>query len=125
MQTKLLEKEAQISKFAVFSRLILAVKISKARFRHFGAFALATLLLMIVWTLSFSLKTNKYPSPSLHYSEWKDYLESKISTSTTHHDLVTYVYYETVDAKRNLKFFLAHGLHDAADFIFILNGPST
>ncbi|KAH7342412.1 hypothetical protein BKA65DRAFT_504038 [Rhexocercosporidium sp. MPI-PUGE-AT-0058] len=39
--------------------------------------------------------------------------------------LVTYVYMESDYAKLNLQFFINHGLHAAADFIFILNGETT
>lgn len=38
--------------------------------------------------------------------------------------LVTYVYSETPEARRNFEFFLKHGLHDQADFIFIFNGET-
>jgi hypothetical protein len=41
--------------------------------------------------------------------------------------LIQYAYADgkTDNARDNLKFFLAHGLHDAADFVFILNGETT
>ncbi|KAI1460705.1 hypothetical protein F4805DRAFT_372742 [Annulohypoxylon moriforme] len=38
--------------------------------------------------------------------------------------LFTYVYTESPNARVNLIFFLNNGLHGAADFIFILNGPT-
>ncbi|KFY61300.1 hypothetical protein V496_05070 [Pseudogymnoascus sp. VKM F-4515 (FW-2607)] len=38
--------------------------------------------------------------------------------------LITYAYYESAFARANLKFFVDHALHDAADFIFILNGET-
>lgn len=38
--------------------------------------------------------------------------------------LFTYVYTESPTARVNLIFFLDNGLHGAADFIFILNGPT-
>ncbi|KAI3398551.1 hypothetical protein diail_9075 [Diaporthe ilicicola] len=38
--------------------------------------------------------------------------------------LITYVYSESQESRRNLKFFLDHGLHAAADFVFILNGET-
>ncbi|ELR02478.1 hypothetical protein GMDG_05527 [Pseudogymnoascus destructans 20631-21] len=38
--------------------------------------------------------------------------------------LITYAYHETEFARANLKFFVDHALHDAADFIFILNGDT-
>lgn len=38
--------------------------------------------------------------------------------------LVLYAYHETVDARRNAEFFIRHGLHAKADFIFVLNGET-
>ncbi|KAK6354634.1 hypothetical protein TWF696_003774 [Orbilia brochopaga] len=38
--------------------------------------------------------------------------------------LILYAYHETENARRNALFFIAHGLHAAADFIFILNGET-
>ncbi|RDW94947.1 hypothetical protein BP5796_00710 [Coleophoma crateriformis] len=38
--------------------------------------------------------------------------------------LVMYAYHETDNALTNANFFLQHGLHAAADFIFIINGAS-
>jgi hypothetical protein len=41
--------------------------------------------------------------------------------------LIQYAYADgkTDNARKNLEFFLAHGLHGAADFVFILNGETT
>ncbi|KAK4701215.1 hypothetical protein P7C70_g5019, partial [Phenoliferia sp. Uapishka_3] len=44
--------------------------------------------------------------------------EEGVKTDT----VILYAYHETDDALANLKFFLAHGMHDKADFIFIING---
>jgi hypothetical protein len=38
--------------------------------------------------------------------------------------LILYAYYETENARQNLEYFLAHGVHGAADFVFILNGEN-
>lgn len=38
--------------------------------------------------------------------------------------LIVYVFFETEFSLRNFKFFLAHGLHGAADFLFVINGDS-
>ena len=38
--------------------------------------------------------------------------------------LIMYAYFETESARQNLKFFLSHGLHANADFVFILNGET-
>lgn len=45
-------------------------------------------------------------------------------TSSADRPLVLYVYSETENARSNLKFFLAHGIHDNADFVFIMNGDT-
>jgi hypothetical protein len=38
--------------------------------------------------------------------------------------LILYAYCESEFARQNLKFFVDHGLHAMADFVFILNGPT-
>ncbi|KAH8647871.1 hypothetical protein BX600DRAFT_475955 [Xylariales sp. PMI_506] len=38
--------------------------------------------------------------------------------------LITYVYSETPEARRNFEFFVRHGLHAKADFVFIFNGET-
>lgn len=38
--------------------------------------------------------------------------------------LILYAYSESETARVNLKFFISHGLHAAADFVFILNGDT-
>jgi len=38
--------------------------------------------------------------------------------------LIVYAYHETETALRNARFFIQHGLHGSADFIFIVNGIS-
>jgi len=48
----------------------------------------------------------------------------EISVPAKDRPLILYAYSETDSARTNLKFFIAHGLHDAADFIFIVNGKS-
>ena len=47
-----------------------------------------------------------------------------LDTVKTDRPLITYVYYETKNARENILFFVQHGLHDGADFIFIVNGKS-
>lgn len=47
------------------------------------------------------------------------------SASPTDRPLVLYAYSETPNARANLVFFLAHGLHQSADFVFIMNGESS
>jgi hypothetical protein len=38
--------------------------------------------------------------------------------------LILYAYSESETARTNIEFFIRHGLHAAADFVFILNGPT-
>lgn len=49
---------------------------------------------------------------------------SKEDSKAADRPLITYAYSESASARENLKFFIAQGLHDAADFIFILNGKT-
>jgi hypothetical protein len=51
---------------------------------------------------------------------------ASISAEGTPHDrpLISYAYSESDYGRINLDFFVNHGLHDAADFIFILNGET-
>lgn len=48
------------------------------------------------------------------------------SSKPTDRPLILYAYADssTGSARTNLEFFLAHALHDAADFVFILNGET-
>ena len=39
--------------------------------------------------------------------------------------MILYVFHESEKSKPNLDFFLKHALHDAADFLFIINGETT
>jgi len=43
---------------------------------------------------------------------------------TTDRPLILYAYFETELARINLKFYIAHALHGAADFVFIFNGET-
>ncbi|TVY90557.1 hypothetical protein LAWI1_G007118 [Lachnellula willkommii] len=46
------------------------------------------------------------------------------SSKTGDRPLILYAYHETDNARRNFEFFIAHALHDAADFIFVMNGET-
>lgn len=46
------------------------------------------------------------------------------SPKTLERPLILYAYSETPSAHINIQFFIKHGLHDSADFIFILNGDT-
>lgn len=39
--------------------------------------------------------------------------------------LILYAFFETPGARLNLEFFIRHALHDAADFLFVLNGDTS
>ncbi|KAI1378298.1 hypothetical protein F4677DRAFT_466083 [Hypoxylon crocopeplum] len=60
------------------------------------------------------------PSPYLRMS-MSDYPHPAVHSDRP---LITYSYTESPSARDNLIFFLGNGLHDFADFIFILNGPT-
>lgn len=46
------------------------------------------------------------------------------SSSKSDRPLILYAYKETAEARENIEFFIRHGLHGAADFIFIFNGET-
>lgn len=46
------------------------------------------------------------------------------STSPSDRPLILYSFYETENALSNLDFFINHGLHGGADFVFIFNGET-
>ncbi|WYZ40081.1 hypothetical protein EsH8_IV_000422 [Colletotrichum jinshuiense] len=50
---------------------------------------------------------------------------SKPASKARQRPLILYAFAESDAARENLKFFVSQGLHDAADFIFILNGETT
>jgi len=52
-----------------------------------------------------------------------EYTATKV-TKQEDRPLILYAYYESDFGRQNLQFFVDHGLHFAADFIFIINGPS-
>jgi len=49
---------------------------------------------------------------------------STSSSSPSDRPLILYSFYETPNALSNLEFFIKHGLHGGADFVFILNGET-
>ncbi|KAF8854336.1 hypothetical protein BDZ45DRAFT_747595 [Acephala macrosclerotiorum] len=44
--------------------------------------------------------------------------------STADRPLILYAFFDTPGARLNLEFFIRHALHDAADFLFVLNGET-
>ncbi|KAH8598910.1 hypothetical protein B0O99DRAFT_698234 [Bisporella sp. PMI_857] len=52
------------------------------------------------------------------------YLVSLDARNPANRPLILYTYFETEKARFNLEFFIAHGLHGAADFVFILSGEN-
>ncbi|KAK6531423.1 hypothetical protein TWF281_008228 [Arthrobotrys megalospora] len=57
-------------------------------------------------------------------SEDEDTSTSSFFEEEEERALITYVYFETPNARQNALFFINHGLHAQADFIFILNGET-
>lgn len=51
-------------------------------------------------------------------------LPTRHRTSQEDRPLIVYAYYESEFARVNLRFFVDHALHDAADFLFIMNGET-
>jgi hypothetical protein len=50
--------------------------------------------------------------------------EQTNSSDISERPLILYAFFETTLARTNLEFFIAHGLHGGADFLFILNGAT-
>jgi hypothetical protein len=49
---------------------------------------------------------------------------STSSSSPSDRPLILYSFFETSNALSNLEFFIKHGLHGGADFVFIMNGET-
>lgn len=47
-----------------------------------------------------------------------------MSHNVTDRPLILYAFFETPGARINLEFYIKHALHDAADFLFVLNGET-
>jgi len=63
--------------------------------------------------------------PSQPYQHISSFLPTGISgSSPSDPTLIIYSYFETANARTNAEFFIHHGLHDAADFLFIFNSPT-
>lgn len=81
------------------------------------------------WTPSPSFRSTEANTPSDHSTP---YAAETISQSvvdevhdiqnTSERDLIVYAYHESELSRKNLEFFIAHALHDKADFLFIMNG---
>jgi hypothetical protein len=68
--------------------------------------------------------TNR-PPPTTNPADLQDEFKSAHPRPfMSNRPLILYAYSETKEARINLEFFIAHGLHAAADFVFILNGPT-
>ena len=52
------------------------------------------------------------------------YLGGPAASKPTDKPLILFAYSESANARANIEFFIAHALHDAADFIFIINGET-
>ncbi|CZR55863.1 uncharacterized protein PAC_05751 [Phialocephala subalpina] len=85
-----------------------------------GSVSLAWTLVLFIYLFHSSLPVVSHPSTSINA------LTSLISPAEPdfHSTLITYVYSESGEALENLLFFLDHGLHAKADFIFIFNGET-
>ncbi|KAK6539166.1 hypothetical protein TWF694_009410 [Orbilia ellipsospora] len=66
-----------------------------------------------------------YPVPStINETSVVETTEEAYTYQERERPLITYVYFETENARENALFFMAHGLHAEADFIIILNGET-
>jgi hypothetical protein len=64
------------------------------------------------------------PRPQADFSSIASSLTTTPPSPTPDRTLVTYAFHDTPNARANLAFFLRHGLHPDADFVFILNGET-
>ncbi len=62
------------------------------------------------------------PAGPAHMSS-AEHLATKV-TKPEDRPLILYAYFESDFGRQNLQFFVDHALHGAADFVFIINGPS-
>lgn len=70
--------------------------------------------------------------PSILYSSVSSSIATSPTSSSTSStpsntisSLITYVYSENPENRANLEFFIRHGLHAKADFVFIFNGDAS
>ncbi|CAG8960505.1 hypothetical protein HYFRA_00008225 [Hymenoscyphus fraxineus] len=96
----------------------------------------ALVLIWTLWALQGHSTRSLMPPPSVpnsqpaHNSGIKSSSSStrpangKHNTTVTDRPLILYAYFETENSRGNLEFFLRHGLHAGADFLFILNGEN-
>lgn len=76
-------------------------------------------------TLKLGLRSQTAPAVDRPTTTWSNGIaQPETDKDKIEHPLVTYVYSESEESRRNLKFFIAHGLHAQADFIFIFNGET-
>ncbi|KAJ0161329.1 hypothetical protein CTA2_6395 [Colletotrichum tanaceti] len=85
------------------------------------SFVLAVFLISAWWALPFDLPA--IPESFVHGSS-NAASPTQVTTSSKDRPLIVYAYHETENARQNLAFFVARGLHDAADFVFIFNGKT-
>ncbi|KAK6522733.1 hypothetical protein TWF281_002169 [Arthrobotrys megalospora] len=74
--------------------------------------------------LGYHMGTSAVVSSKLGYDPGPDLSVQSPPVIIKDRPLITYVYYETSNARKNALFFIRHGLHLEADFIFIINGKS-
>lgn len=103
---------------------------SKPRLYWLGSLTLLCLIWGI-WLLRFDSKIDV--AANLPLSSSSESSESTVATvatgdknkvATSDRPLILYAYFETNNSRPNLEYFIAHGLHAAADFLFILNGDN-
>ncbi|KAK6340616.1 hypothetical protein TWF696_008941 [Orbilia brochopaga] len=72
---------------------------------------LLVIILICFYMINVGLHLSKFTA--LRFSDFED------------RPLIIYTYHETENSRENVIFFLKHGLHDGADFIFVINGGWT
>ncbi|KAL8721815.1 MAG: hypothetical protein Q9225_001570 [Loekoesia sp. 1 TL-2023] len=89
-----------------------------------------TFVYLLIAFVRNSSSFNFVSSPEYADSDQASSSPEKVSSQPITSDLpkdtlILYAYHETENARRNAEFFIKHGLHESANFIFIFNGNDT
>lgn len=95
----------------------------------------ALFIIWTLWALQQHSKGSLLPTPPSHDNTTPVVVAAPSSSSkpegvtngngtVSNRPLILYAYFETENSRANLEYFLRHGLHGGADFLFILNGDN-
>ncbi|KAF9872866.1 hypothetical protein CkaCkLH20_09729 [Colletotrichum karsti] len=84
-----------------------------------GAITAVFLIISAWWILPFQI-----PQVAGSIANGSSEPSTKTSAASKDRPLVVYAYHESESARANLEYFVTKGLHNAADFVFIINGEA-